>query len=225
MLSVHIGTYVHGSGLYRDRVSLSMQSVSTQGFMYTENVPRLWSETLETHHREVRDAILETTTALVDEHGLRGVTMSQIAEEAGIGRATLYKYFPDVEAILVARHEEHVAGHLARLVELRDQAGDVPAAIEAVLEGISHMIFHQRRATDVAALVHQDQHVARAEQRLTQFLRDLIAEGVRTGDVRNDVPPGELASYCLHALSAAGRLSSKAAVHRLVLVTLAGLHS
>jgi hypothetical protein len=32
-----------------------------------------------------------------------------------------------------------------------------------------------------------------------------------------------LASYCLHALGAAGSLPSKAAVHRLVTVTLAGL--
>jgi AcrR family transcriptional regulator len=187
------------------------------------DVPRLWSETLETHHREVRDAILETTMALVDKHGLRGVTMSQIAEETGIGRATLYKYFPDVEAILVARHEQHVADHLAQLVELRDQAGDVRAAIRGVLEGISQRISHQHRGNDLAALVHQDQHVARAEHQLSQFLRDLLADGVRTGDVRDDVPPGELASYCLHALAAAGRLPSKAAAHRLVTVTLAGL--
>lgn len=33
------------------------------------------------------------------------MTMSRIAEEIGIGRATLYKYFPDVEAILLAWHE------------------------------------------------------------------------------------------------------------------------
>jgi AcrR family transcriptional regulator len=29
--------------------------------------------------------------------------MSRIAAEAGIGRVTLYKYFPDVEAVLAAR--------------------------------------------------------------------------------------------------------------------------
>ncbi len=68
-------------------------------------MPKLWNETIEAHSRAVRDAILETTWALVAEHGLRSVTMSQIAEETGIGRATLYKYFPDVEAILLAWHE------------------------------------------------------------------------------------------------------------------------
>jgi AcrR family transcriptional regulator len=64
------------------------------------------------HRREVRDAILDTMAALVAEHGLLGVTMSQIAEETGIGRATLYKYFPDVEAILLAWHDRQFTAHI-----------------------------------------------------------------------------------------------------------------
>ena len=52
-------------------------------------MPKLWSETIDAHRREVRDAILDTTAALVAEHGLRAVTMSQIAGQTGIGRATL----------------------------------------------------------------------------------------------------------------------------------------
>jgi hypothetical protein len=56
------------------------------------------------------------------------------------------------------------------------------------------------------------------------MIGDLLAEGARTGDIRDDVAPGELATYCLHALTAASSLPSKAAVRRLVEVTLAGLH-
>ena len=159
----------------------------------------------------------------VAEHGLRAVTMSQIAEETGIGRATLYKYFPDVESILVTWHESHVAVHLAQLVELRDQFGDPGEALEAVLEAISHRMSHEHRGTDVAALMHQDEHVVRAEHQLSRFLGDLLAQGVRSGDVRDDVAPAELASYCVHALSAAGILPSKKPVHRLVMDTMAGL--
>lgn len=43
---------------------------------------------------------------------------------SGIGRATLYKYFPDVEAVFVAWHERQVAQHLEQLAKARDQAGD-----------------------------------------------------------------------------------------------------
>jgi len=51
-----------------------------------------------------------------------------------------------------------------------------------------------------------------------------VAEGAKAGDVRHDVSPEELAKFCLHAPTAAGSPSSKAAVQRLVAVTLAGLH-
>src|SRR5262245_47744429 len=75
----------------RDTMSLSMQSASDVGVLYTGEVPKLWNETVEEHRKEVRQAILETTAALVSKGGLAAVTMSQIAEETGIGRATLYK--------------------------------------------------------------------------------------------------------------------------------------
>jgi AcrR family transcriptional regulator len=192
--------------------------------VYTGSVPRLWNETIEAHRREVRDAILDATAALVAKRGPLSVTMSSIAEEAGIGRATLYKYFPDVEAILLAWHERLVSGHLEHLVELRDRAGDVGERLEAVLETyalISHLRGHH--GTDLTAFLHRSEHVVRAQQQLIDLIRDLLAEGVQAGNVRGDVAPDELASYCLHALTAAGSLPSEASVRRLVTVTLAGL--
>ncbi|MGH2921706.1 MAG: TetR/AcrR family transcriptional regulator [Gaiellaceae bacterium] len=185
-------------------------------------MPKLWNETVEAHRREVRDATLDTTAALVAKHGLRSVTMSQIAEETGIGRATLYKYFSGVEAILVAWHERQVTGHLEYLAEVRDQAGDAGQRLEAVLEAYA-LISYEHHGTELAALLHRGEHVARAQHQLRDFIRDLLAEGAETGDLRDDVAPDELASYCLHALAAASSLPSEAAVRRLVTVTLAGL--
>jgi AcrR family transcriptional regulator len=188
-------------------------------------VPKLWNETIEAHRREVRDAILDTTAALVAEHGLRAVTMSQIAEQTGIGRATLYKYFADVEAILLAWHERQIAGHLASLAQVRDQAGHAGERLEAVLEAyalISHES-HGHHNRELAAFLHRDEQVALAQHQLRDMIRDLLAEGAEAGDFRDDVSPEELATYCLHALTAAGSLASKAAVRRLVAVTLAGL--
>jgi len=194
-------------------------------------VPKLWNETIEAHRRAVRDATLDTTAALVAEHGLASVTMSQIAKETGIGRATLYKYFSDVDAILLAWHERQITGHFEHLVEVRDQAGDAGERLEAVLTAyalISHEhhgteLAHGHRGTELAALLHRGEHVARAQKHLSDLVRDLLTEGAATGDLRDDVAPNELASYCLHALTAASSLPSKAAVRRLVTVTLAGL--
>lgn len=65
---------------------------------------------------------------------LRSVTMSQIAQTAGVGRATLYKYFLDVESILTAWHGRQITSHLEYLAEVRDRAGDAAGRLEAVLE-------------------------------------------------------------------------------------------
>ncbi len=214
-----------GRQFTRQYVSVKSGCLATD-VAYTLLVPKLWNETIEAHRRAVRDATLDTTAALVAEHGLRSVTMSQIAEETGIGRATLYKYFPDVEAILLAWHERQINGHLGYLAEVREQAGDVGERLEAVLEAYA-LISHESRGhhdTELAALMHRDEQVARAEQQLRRMIRDLITEGQNSGGVRDDVGPDELASYCLHALTAASSLASKAAVRRLVTVTLAGLH-
>jgi AcrR family transcriptional regulator len=185
-------------------------------------MPKLWSETIATHRQEVGEAILASAAELVSEHGLRSVTMSQIAATAGIGRATLYKYFPDLDAILVAWHERHVARHLDHLRSLRD-GGDPPTErLAMVLEAYAH-IQHKRHANELSALLHQDRHAAPAQKQLSDLIEGLLVECREVGSVRGDVPPDELANFCIHALGAAGALGSEEAVQSLVAVTLGGL--
>jgi AcrR family transcriptional regulator len=188
-------------------------------------MPKLWSDTIRAHRQTVRDASIEAAAALVAERGLRGVTMTQVAEATGIGRATLYKYFPDVEAILAAWHQRQIAAHLKQLAETRDSADTPRSRLEAVLATYATIVrqSHGHHDAELASLLHRDEQVARAERQLHELVRNLVHEAVASGDVRDDIPPDELAAYCLHAIAAAGRLPSKAAVTRLVGVTLAGL--
>lgn len=191
-------------------------------------MPKLWDKTIEAHRRAVHDAILDAAATLAAGHGVLSVTMSQIAEKTGIGRATLYKYFSDVEAILLAWHARQVAGHLERLAAVSNQPGSADERLAAVLQAYAFIVHetHARQGhhdTELVAFLHRDEQVSHARRRLHEMVGDLLTEGAATGDLRKDVPPDELASYCLHALTAAGRLPSKAAVGRLVTVTLAGL--
>jgi len=103
----------------------------------------------------VRDATLDATGKLVAEHGLAAVTMSKIAAETGIGRATLYKYFPDLEAILVAWHERQVSSHLEQLARVRAQAGPPGRRLEAVLAAYARLTWARPHGAGLAAVLHR----------------------------------------------------------------------
>lgn len=162
--------------------------------------------------------MLDTAWQLARERGLLSVTMAQVAEGAGIGRATLYKYFSSVEEMLVAHHERIVAGHLADLHELADDDQEPLQALRAVLSRYARIC--QRRtqhgALDIRALVHTGQVVDAAELQVIDLIARCVRAAQQDGTVRSDIAAKELAIFCLHALEAAGKARSAAAVHRLV---------
>ena len=192
-------------------------------------MPKLWNDTIEAHRRAVRDATLETTASLVAERGMRSVTMSEIAEKTGIARATLYKYFPDVEAILSAWHQRQINQHLEHLAEVRDKARGNQQRLEAVLDAYAQLqrqrIQHQHHShgAELAAFLHSDEKVAKAQRQLHEMLRELIAVNAETGTIRQDIGPDELVGFCIHALAAARHATSNKAVRQIVQVTLDGL--
>jgi hypothetical protein len=131
---------------------------------------------------------------------------------------------------VLAWQERQVASHLEYLVEVRDRPSDAGRQLEAVLDAYAliqqRRVNHQRHepyGNELAAFVHRDEHVAPAQQQVHHMISELLASGVQAGNVRDDVGVDELASYCIHALAAAGSLRSTSAVRRLVTVVLAGL--
>lgn len=188
-------------------------------------MPKLWTETIEAHRREVRDAILDTTATLIHSEGLLSVSMSQIAEETGIGRATLYKYFSDVESILRAWHEREITKHLGQLADARDRHTAPRERLRAVLETYAAIsrASEGHHDTELAALMHRDQQVIRAEDTLRAMIRDLVADAQKAGEAQRELSADDLASYCLHALTAAKRMRTRASVARLIDVILNGI--
>jgi AcrR family transcriptional regulator len=194
-------------------------------------VPRLWNATIDEHRRTVHTAILDAAAALITDQGLAAVTMSQIAAQAGIGRATLYKYFPDVEAIVVAWHERLVEDHLTQLTHAA-AIDAAPAerlrlvlATLAELSGGRHQPGTAGHGPDLAVPLHRAEHVHQARHHLHELLVGVVQAAVDAGTVRGDVPAGELATFCRHALSTAGDgPGTRPARDRLVELTLAALH-
>jgi AcrR family transcriptional regulator len=192
-------------------------------------MPKLWDETIEAHRGQVRDAILDAAAGLAAERGPLNVTMSDIAEEAGIGRATLYKYFSGIEWILHAWHDRQISHHLELLADIAGRDEPAMARLHGVLDAYARV---QRQRADhgaqphgheLSAMLHRQTDLAPAEQQLRALIQDLIEAATDQGHVRFDVDAGELTSFCLHALSAASMTPSKAAIDRLVGLVLDGL--
>lgn len=190
-------------------------------------MPKLWSETIESHRNAVRDAILETTWKLVNERGPLSVTMTQVAEGVGIGRATLYKYFSDVESILRAHHQRHVDEHLDELTELARGPGTADERLHALLSHYARICHYRARhgSADLSALLHQGADVSDAEERIHELFTQMLDEAAAGGGLRSDIAASELADYCLHALSAAAKAPDDSATTRVVELTMRSLRA
>ena len=76
------------------------------------------------------DRIIEATFVLVAEHGLGSVTMTEVADRAGVARQTLYNHFSDVEQIIVTGIEQYAQTGFAQLVDLLEATGTAEAKME-----------------------------------------------------------------------------------------------
>lgn len=177
-------------------------------------MPKLWSDSLNTHRQAVTNAILDKTAELVRQEGITAITMLRIATETGIGRATLYKYFGDVQAILTAWHARQIDAHMHALKEGAASSRDPVDALEGALTTYAQMI-STHHGSDFAVLLHALPHNAKAHQDLQEVVAGLIRKAAASGKAREDVPAEELAAFALAATGAAER-AGKARVGRLV---------
>jgi AcrR family transcriptional regulator len=178
-------------------------------------VPKTWNETVEGHRDAVRQAVMEATLALADERGIQKVSMSDVAGRAGITRATLYKYFGDVEAIFEDWHRSMLHGHLARFTEIARSGGDPAVGLFQILEAYALTVF-RHHGTRFASMLHRRGHARAAETGLLELIEELVASGARSGVFRKDIAPRELAVFCHSSLSSAYMLSDEQSVRRAV---------
>ena len=182
-------------------------------------MPKLWNDTIEAHQQAVHDAVLDATAGLIEAGGFAAVSMSAIAEATGIGRATLYRYFADIDAILAAWHGRQVKRHLDLLADVAARTAEPRERLAAVLEAYAQHAFGRRGHVHVPAL-HQGAHMEHAHRHLRGFVTDLVAAAQQAKRVRTDVPAAELAAFALAALEATGAQTNKAATGRLVTLVL-----
>ena len=72
----------------------------------------------QTRSRVMADNIVEASARVLSERGAAGFTTNHVAERAGVSIGSLYQYFPNKAALLMAVLERENAGTLAALDEV-----------------------------------------------------------------------------------------------------------
>lgn len=130
----------------------------------------------QSRSRATVDALIEATARILVEGGLAGVTTNRIAEVAGVSVGSLYQYFPNKEALILAVVDRHLERVSALLSGLAAELADVPleAAVRATIEGL--IAAHRLEPALHLALDHQAHHLAssqfhEARARITAIIR------------------------------------------------------
>ncbi|MEM9012269.1 MAG: TetR/AcrR family transcriptional regulator [Pseudomonadota bacterium] len=141
--------------------------------------------------KRARRAILAAAVALLDERGRAGVTMEAVAARAGVGKSTLYRHWPNAEALAMAALME--SGAPAAAAE--EQAAPLPALAAEIDRLIA--TFATKRGRQMAQLLA----AAEADSELAKVFRYQVigqsrdrarahlAEAMARGDLRPDLRP------------------------------------
>ena len=180
-----------------------------------------WDHTVDEHRAAQREAIATAAWALAQEYGPFAITMSQVAEAAGVSRPTLYKYFPDVVSMLTAHHRKHVEAHVAELACIVDGPGGPGEPLERLVVAYAEICHHRalHGSAEVDRLVHSPFELDAAESQLV----DLFARAIREADSGGgDLTPRARAAFAVRASAAAADVprTKVPAVARLVLEAL-----
>lgn len=151
-------------------------------------------------------AILEAAKRLFTAHGFDGVSMDQIAAEAGVSKLTVYSHFGDKEALFAAAVKAHCEQRLpdalfaeAPGVPLRERLLQIAHAFFAMISSPEAIAGHRILCTPQMANSPLPQMFWEAgPKRVQAAFAALLARRVAAGEL--DVPDAALASAQFFAL-------------------------
>ncbi|MBF4162467.1 TetR/AcrR family transcriptional regulator [Nocardioides acrostichi] len=100
---------------------------------------RGWQGDLPRDEAEARERIVAATRRCVERHGAAKTTLADVANELGVTRQTVYRYFSSIADLLVAVGESGAEQFLDRLTA---HVADIREPGEALVEAIAHTIEH-----------------------------------------------------------------------------------
>jgi AcrR family transcriptional regulator len=155
------------------------------------------------HHDRTASAILDAAAHVLAERS--DASMAEVAAAAGVGRATLYRYYPSREALLQALADAALREAGERLADAGLDRAAVPEAIERIVRAVVGV--GDRYVVLTRERIRHDPDDA--ERLLREPLRSVFTRGVDEGILGADVPVEVLLELFGGLLGASVRLVGK----------------
>lgn len=144
------------------------------------------------------ETLLDAVTDLVIERGYEAVTMSAIAERAGLARSAIYNYAQDKAALLVAATERGSAPMRAAIGKAaNDATRQPPERLDMILQLALGSFTRDTQNLLILRTVQHSLVPAARDRALEPFRHDVgehiahvLRDGIATGDYRNDDDSG-----------------------------------
>jgi AcrR family transcriptional regulator len=135
------------------------------------------------------DRIIHATLTLISEYGLGAVTMSRVADAAGVARQTLYNHYGDTDSIVAAAIDQHNRESID-LLEAALQIAESPT--DKIEQMVRHFVMvgsHAHHAFDFGSGLSADVRVRLHiyKDAIEQHIRDILENGRQGGDFRADL--------------------------------------
>ncbi len=135
-----------------------------------------------------RALLLDAADAVFREHGITA-PLELIVERAGVGRATLYRNFPDRTALMEALLQRTIQQIQVHLQEL----GDRDDAVFELIEGMAQRIVHSPALADYWRAVDRDNPaIHKARQYALQLMEPALHRAKAAGLCRDDLQLADL---------------------------------
>jgi TetR/AcrR family transcriptional repressor of mexCD-oprJ operon len=151
-------------------------------------------------HDRTASAILDAAAHVLAERS--DASMAEIAAAAGVGRATLYRYYPSRDALLQALADAALREAGERLADAGLDRAAVPEAIERIVRAVVGV--GDRYVVLARERIRHDPDDA--ERLLREPLRSVFERGIDEGILRADVPVEVLLELFGGLIGAAVRL-------------------
>ncbi|MCB1290289.1 TetR/AcrR family transcriptional regulator [Mycolicibacterium sp.] len=176
-----------------------------------------WSDVRASFKESQRQSIARSALELVMERGSAEVTMSTVAERAGISRQTLYRYFPDLGSVLSASVEglpdadESLRAWVSESPEPREQ---LRRAVDALVDASSHG--HGSSEELLAVLPPEAREGIHAHRQRTIDLFANILRAVKSAEGSAYDGPPDIDAVLLLGLVSAAAEQSRERTHELI---------